>query len=276
MQNVVDFMITTKRHRHTHGVLPLKAPPWIHNHHHQYVLSLLLIICTIFLHQQTSSSFTTRFFNSIHNSPPLLSPPLLSPPLLFDLTLFSTDLNNKNHKTIHPPPTNILHPITSSHRPPPPPLPTTTLPSSGTHVHIPPTPLSTHTLYQFPRIFENILLRLDAGIHHIRIILLQLNPGIENILLQLDRTHVPSTSFTTPTRTQNLTKTNTSHVPSTSATPNTSHVESPQTHLTKKFFLCTQGIHHHTHTRAHTTTPPPEEHHTNKPIFSSPLLSFPP
>ena len=144
-------MITTKRHRHTHGVLPLKAPPWIHNHHHQYVLSLLPIICTIFLHQQTSTSFTTRFFNSIHNSPPLLSPPLL-----FDPTLFSTDFNNKNHKTIHPPPTNILHPITSSHRPPPPPLPTTTLPSSGTHVHIPPTPLSTHTLYQFPRVYSKI------------------------------------------------------------------------------------------------------------------------
>jgi hypothetical protein len=98
-------MITTKRHRHTHGVLPLKAPPWIHNHHHQCVLSLLLIMYTIFLHQQTPSPFTTRFFNSIHNSPPLLSPPLL-----FNPTLFSTDFNNKHHQPISPPPANIpLH-----------------------------------------------------------------------------------------------------------------------------------------------------------------------
>ena len=248
-------MITTKRHCHSRGVLPLKAPPWIHDHHHQYVISLLLITYSIFLHQLTPTSFTTGSFVPIDNSPPLPSNQLLLD-LFLDQTLFPTNSKNKNHKTTHPSPANTLHPITSSHRPPPPPLPTTTLPSSGTHVHIPPTPLSTHTLYQFPRIFENILLRLDPGIHHIRIILLQLYPGTENILLQLDRTHVPSTSFTTHTRTKNLTKTNTSHVrtqkltktntshvPSTSTTPNNSHIESP-----KKNFLCTQGIHHHTHT----------------------------
>ena len=205
-------MITTKRHRHTHGVLPLKAPPWIHHHHHQCVVSLFLIMYTIFLHQQTPSPFITRFFNSIHNSPPLLSPPLLLD-LLLDPTLFSTNLKNKNHQPTSLPPANILHSVISSHRPPPPPLPTTTLPSSGTHLHVPPTPLSTQITYQFPRTSGNILLRLNPGIHHIRIILLQLNPGIENILLQLDRTHVPSTSFTTPTRTQNLTQTNTFHVP---------------------------------------------------------------
>jgi len=70
-------MITTKQHRHTGGVLPLKAPPWVHNHHHQCILSLLLIMHTIFLHQQTPTLFTTGFFFSIDNSPPLLSNQLL-------------------------------------------------------------------------------------------------------------------------------------------------------------------------------------------------------
>ena len=63
----------------------------------------------------------------------------------------------------HPPRIkNILHPITSSHRPPPPLLPTTMLLYSGTHLHVPPTPLSTHTTYQFPRISENILLHCTS------------------------------------------------------------------------------------------------------------------
>ncbi len=88
-----------------------------------------------------TSLFTTSFFNSINNSPPLLSPPLLLNP-----TLFPTDFNNKNHQPISPPPVNILHPIISSHRPPPPLLPTTTLPSSGTHLHFPHTLIYTHNI----------------------------------------------------------------------------------------------------------------------------------
>ena len=153
-------MITTKRHRHSRGVLPLKAPPWIHDHHHQYVISLLLITYSIFLHQLTSTSFTTGSFVPIDNSPPLPSNQLLLD-LFLDQTLFPTNSKNKNHQTTHPSPANTLHPITSSHRPPPPPLPTTTLPSSGPHVHVSPTTLSTHTLYQFPRIIEKITPQLD-------------------------------------------------------------------------------------------------------------------
>ena len=149
-------MSTTKRHRHTHGVLPLKAPPWFHNHHHQCVLSLLLIIYYTFLHQQTPSSFITRFFNSINNSPPLFSPPLL-----LDPTLFSTDSTIKITNPIPHPlriySTPLFHPIglpLLSYLPP-----TTTLPSSGTHLHVPPTPLSTQTTYQFPRTSGYILLQ---------------------------------------------------------------------------------------------------------------------
>ena len=71
--------------------------------------------------------------------------PALSPPLLLDPTLFPTDFNNKNHQPISPPPVNILHPIISSHWPPPPLIPTTTLPSSGTHLH-PHTLIYTHNI----------------------------------------------------------------------------------------------------------------------------------
>ena len=111
-------------------------------------------MCTNFFHQQTSSLFTTSLFNSINNSPPRLSPPLL-----LDPTLFPTDFNNKNHQPISPPPAIILQPFILSHWLPPPLIPTTTLPFSGTHLHIPPTPLSTHTTYQLPRTSKNIILQ---------------------------------------------------------------------------------------------------------------------
>ena len=133
-------MITTKQHCHTRGVLPLKAPPWIHNHHHQCILSLFLITYTIFLHQQAPTLFTTDFFVSIDNSPPLLSNQLLLN-LIFDQTLFPTNSKNKNHQTTHPSPTNILHPITSNHRPPPPLLSTWTPCSCPPH-----TLIYTHTI----------------------------------------------------------------------------------------------------------------------------------
>ena len=112
-----------------------------------------------------TSSFTTGFFNSINNSPPLFSPPLLLDPMLFP-----TDFNNKNHQPISPPPVNILHPIFLSHRPPPPLLPTTTLPSSGTHLHFPPHPYlhTQHTnSHVHPKIFFFNLVRIHH--HHLMV-----------------------------------------------------------------------------------------------------------
>jgi hypothetical protein len=156
-KNYIPFeaMITTNHNRHTRGVLPLKAPPWFNNHHHQRVLHLLLIVSTLFFQPLAPSSFTITIFGSFN----ILAHRDTSPLLLLHPMLFSTNFHSKNHQALIPPPANTIHPITSSHRPSPPLLPTTPLPQSGNHLLVPPTHLSTHTTYQFPRTPEANLLQ---------------------------------------------------------------------------------------------------------------------
>jgi hypothetical protein len=146
-------MITTNRYHHAHSILLLKPPPWLNNLHHQCIFHLLLIISTLFLQTSSLSSFVITIFGPYD----VLAPRDTSPLLLIHPTLLCTHFHNKNHKPLVSPLGNTIHPIISSYWPPSLLLPTTPPPLSGNHLPVPPTPLSTHTTYQFPCTPENNL-----------------------------------------------------------------------------------------------------------------------
>ena len=250
------MMTTTNRHHHLRGLLPSKPPPWRHRHRPRHRVYLLPSLTHLLSFRTVHRAHTTP----INTTPPVNTTPMSCShflPVLSQIEannhLIKSTPFNYPLSSFHPTIPRSLHAETTFYLPQlPPPTAPIVIPIADQNSHTHPITNSYVTLLQ-----KESFTYISILAHHAL------------SMRTLPTTHVPSTSLTTPTRPQNLTKTNTFHVPSTSATPNTSHVEAPQTRLTKNIFLCAHTNHRHPHpTQNHfctlffcTTTLPPSSPH---------------